>query len=169
MLTVEDGTSVTGADAFISLADAEALYLDRNGEAWSGTDPEKEAAIRRATAFVDSLDFVGEPLNGRDQALAFPRKNAFDRNGLEIPEDEVPKEVVTATGLLAFAESATPGILTPTVDRAGAVKSEQVGPIRVEFAGNPGTVSFNRQVVTGAMDLLGPLILGGNTKFVGRA
>jgi len=168
-LTVEDGTGVTGADAYISLADAEALYLDRNGEAWSGTDALKEAAIRRATSFVDSLRFVGSPVGKRTQALQWPREDATDRNGFDIPEDEVPDEVETATGILAFAELTTPGILSPEVDRSALVKSETVGPISVEYAGNPATVGFQRVTITAAMDILEPLIIGRGTKFLGRA
>jgi len=168
-LTVEDGTAVTGADAFISLADAEALYLDRFGEAWSGTDVLKESAIRRATRFVDSLDFVGSPVNGRSQPLAWPRKNPHDRDGEDIAKTELPIEVERATGILAFAELTTPGVLTPEIDRTGIVKRESVGPLEVEYAGNPGTESWQRTTITAAMDILKPLILSGNTRFLGRA
>jgi hypothetical protein len=168
-LVVEDGTGVTGADAYISLADAEALYLDRFGSAWSGTDAEKEAAIRRATSYVDSLNFVGTPANGRDQALAWPREDATDRDGEDIAKTELPREVERATGILAFAELTTPGILTPEIDRTAITKREKVGSIEVEYAGNPGTESWQRTTITAAMDILKPLIVSGKTKFLDRA
>lgn len=168
-LTVEDGSGVTGADAYISLADAEALYLSRNGTAWSGTDTLKEAAIRRATSFVDSLRFVGSPVGKRAQALQWPREDATDRNGFDIAEDELPEEVETATGILAFVELETPGALTPEIDRTGLVKSETVGPISVEYIGNPATIDYQRITITAAMDILEPLIVGRGTQFLGRA
>jgi len=168
-LTVEDGSGVTDADAYISLADAEALYLKRNGEAWAGTDADKEAAIIRATSWVDTLDFVGSPSGGRSQSLQWPRKNATDRNGYEIDTDELPHEVEDATGILAFAEFDAPGILTPDIDRTAFAKREKVGPIEVENVSNPGTESWNRVTVTAAMDLLNALTIGVNTKFLARA
>lgn len=169
MLIVEDGTGVTGADAYISLIDADALHLSRNGAAWSGTDQEKEAAIRRATAFVDTLRFFGKPVGGRSQSLAWPREEAFDADGFAIDKAELPEEVKTATGILAFAELATPGLLSPEVSRSGLFKRQKVGQIEVEFAGNPATIDFQRTVVTAAMDLLTPLTIGRGTKFIGRA
>lgn len=168
-LVVEDGTNVSGADAYISLADAEALYLDRQGAAWDGTDALKEAAIRRATAYVDSLKFVGQPVNGRSQPLAWPRKNAHDRDGEDIAQTEVPREVVTATGILAFTELLNPGALTPSVLRTELVKREKVGPIEQEYVGNPGSVEWSRTVVTEAMDILAPLIMCSNTRVLDRA
>jgi hypothetical protein len=160
---------VTGADAYISLADAEALYLARQGEAWSGDDTAKEAAIRRATAYVDSLKFVGQPVDGRNQALAWPRKNAHDRDGEDIAQTELPREVETATGILAFVELTTPGALTPEVLRTELVKREKVGPIEQEYVGNPGSVEWSRTVVTAAMDILRPLMVNGATRFLRRA
>ena len=168
-LTVEDGTGVTDADAYISLADAEALYLKREGTAWAGTDEAKEAAIIRATAYVDSLKFVGQPVNGRSQSLAWPRKNAHDRDGEEIEQTELPYEVETATGILSFIELQTPGALTPEVLRTDLVKREKVGPIEQEYIGNPGSIEWSRTFVTAAMDLLKPLIMNGGTRFLLRA
>ena len=168
-LTVEDGTGVTNADAYISLIDAEAQYLKRFGEAWPGTDPEKESAIIRATSWVDNLNFIGAPVGGRSQSLAWPRKDATDRDGFEISATELPHEISTATGILAFAEKVTPGILTPDIDRTAIRKRQKVGPIEIENAGNPGTERFNRVVVTAAMDLLKPLTIGGNAQFLARA
>ncbi|MDT8321523.1 MAG: hypothetical protein RQ826_13440 [Xanthomonadales bacterium] len=169
MLIIEDGTGVPDADAYISLADADALHVSRDGAAWAGTDPDKEAAIRRATAFVDTLRFMGRPAGGRAQSLAWPRENAFDADGFEISLTELPEEIKTAAGILAFAELASPGLLFPEVNRAGLFKRQRVGPIEVEFAGNPASVEFQRTVVTAAMDLLTPLTIGRGVKFVGRA
>lgn len=166
-LIVEDGTGVTDADAYISLADAEAQYLKRFGEAWSGTDAAKEASIIRATRFVDSLKFVGSPVGKRAQSLEWPRKDATDRNGFEIAQTELPIEVERATAIFAFAELTTPGVLTPEIDRTGLTKSETVGPISVEYAGNPGTEQWNRTTITAAMDIIKPLTV--STKFLGRA
>ena len=168
-LTVEDGTGLADADAYISLADAEAYYLDFNGTAWTGDDADKEAAIRRGARYLDGLRWKGVRTQKRAQALAWPRYGATDCDGTLIPSGEVPIEVEQANALLAFYELANPGSLDPTVTIATLAKREKVDVIEVEYRGSAPTVQNSRPVVTAAMDLIRCLTLGGGQGFLKRA
>ncbi len=77
-MVVEDGTGLANADALISVAYADAYHAAR-GNAWSGTQPEKEQAIVRATDYMDAMDWAGERLTDT-QSLAWPR------SGLGVPD-----------------------------------------------------------------------------------
>jgi len=167
MLTTTPGSA--SADAYVSLVDAEAYYLAYNGAAWPGTDIDKEAAIRRATRYLDGLRWKGVKASGREQALEWPRFGAYDCDGYVIPSDAVPVEVVNACSLLAFYELANPGGLDPNVTLTQIAKREKVDVIEVEYNGAPATAQNVRPVVTGAMDLIRCLTMGGGQGFLERA
>lgn len=77
-LIVEDGTGRANADAYVSLAEADAYFLTRN-TAWATiSEANREAAIRFATAWIDDT-YVGLWKGARVnefQALAWPRDNS---------------------------------------------------------------------------------------------
>ena len=168
-LTVEDGSNVTGADAYVSLADADAYYLAYNGVAWPGTDIEKESAIRRATRYLDGIRWKGIKASGRSQPLEWPRFGVYDCDGYVVPSDEVPVEVVDACSLLSFYEAANPGGLDPNVTLTQIAKREKVDVIEVEYNGAAVTAQNVRPVITGAMDLIKCLTLTGGQRFLERA
>lgn len=133
MLTVEDGTGVSDADALVTLAEADAYFTDYGG-AWTGDDADKEAAIRRASAWLSEyFRWNGSRTNGRDQALAWPRSGVTDCDGNKIASDEIPVEVKRATFTAALFELATPFGLTPSITPTGTAKREKVGPLEVEY------------------------------------
>ncbi len=74
-LTVEDGTGLADADAYISLAEALTYCTDYGLADWSAagvTDPKRETAIRQATEYIDTVYL---PVSGRlvsTQALQYP-------------------------------------------------------------------------------------------------
>lgn len=168
-LIVEDGSNVTDADAYISLVDAEAYYLAYNGAAWAGDDEDKEAAIRRATRYLDNLKWKGQRVNGRAQSLDWPRYAVTDCDGSRIPASEIPIEVQRANALLAFYEKDVPNGLNPNVNLMTLAKREKVDVIEIEYRDTAGTVNNAKPVVTSAMDMIGCLTLSGNTRFLERA
>jgi len=170
-LTVEDGTGLTDSDAYISLADAEAYYLDYQGAAWDSTssDTLKNSAIRRAARYLDGMRWKGRRTHERAQSMDWPRYGATDCDGSTIPSNEVPIEVARANALLAFYELANPGGLDPTVTISTLAKREKVDVIEVEYRGVAPTVQSSRPVVTAAMDLIQCLTLAGGTTFLKRA
>lgn len=169
-LTVEDGTGLTNADSFVTLAAADAYHAAIGNATWTGTDEVKEQAIRRASRFLtDSFKWKGYPIKGRDQSLAWPRFYVEDSEGYGIQPDEVPSEVIRATHELALLELITPGTMTPTVTLSARVKREKVGPLEVEYL-NAGVDAWaDRPVVTKVIDMVGGLLRPGGSRLQGQS
>src|SRR5215216_1766526 len=75
-LTVEDGTGLAGADAYISLAEFRAFRIKHYVPADSVPDDELEQAVRRGTRYLDGRfrgRFLGFRTNGFLQSLEWPR------------------------------------------------------------------------------------------------
>ena len=156
-----------------TLADANAYHLARGNAGWTGADPAKEAALQRATDYIDGRYrrltgggcwvsmFRGKRTAGRDQELEWPRTGATDSEGNEIPDDEVPDEVENATYEAALLELTTPGSLSPVFVGSQQVTKEKVGPIEVQYAETEqqaGQMPPNRPVVPLIDDILAGLI-----------
>lgn len=93
-LNVQDYTGeIAGANAYISLSDAKALFTAR-GITTSASDDEISASIISATEYVDlRFDFTGERL-AEGQTTEFPRYAEED-------EDALNEYIVKACGLYA--------------------------------------------------------------------
>lgn len=168
-LEVEDGTGKANAESYVSVADC-STYCDARGLTFSsGTTGNKEAALRRATAYIDGAygpRFIGMRVNGRSQALQWPRVEAYDSSvDNYVASDSVPVEVVNATCEAAVRELASPGALNPDLKRGGAIKSVKAGSVSVEYQGNaPGDTTYS------IIDrILAPLISARAGSLVGRA
>jgi hypothetical protein len=122
-LIVEDGTGLADADSYLSLAGADAYHGALGNGSWAtAAAAEREAALRRATQYLDTrYRWRGEPLTDT-QALAWPRTAAA----------WPVKRLQDATAELAL-RAAEQGSLYADEGTA-AVKSETVGPISVTYA-----------------------------------
>ena len=79
MLTVEDGTGLANADAYVSVADADAYFAARSIAAWAAFDTTaKEVAIRAGTQWLDdTYRGLWKGFRTHDvQSLAWPRDNS---------------------------------------------------------------------------------------------
>jgi hypothetical protein len=131
-LIVQDNNgSVPGANGYISVAEFKAYHDDR-AQAYTGfNDAAIEAAIIRATDYLDQrFRFVGKRRQGRSQTTEWPRSDAWDRDERDV--NDVPPEVKEATA--EYALRALAATLNPDPERnASGVaiqsKSEAVGPI----------------------------------------
>ena len=118
-LIVETGEGLADADAYVSVADCTA-YAASHGLSFTGTEPEQEARIRRATQYIDTeYSFKGEEQTDA-QALVWPRT---------VAPGIVPREIVSACCELACK----PGDLWTDVD-ASAVIEKTFGPITKKYA-----------------------------------
>lgn len=128
---VETGSGSATANAYGTSAEADAYFTERANTAWTGADTTKQAAIIKATQFLDaSYVFNGYPLR-ETQALAWPRAYAEDKDGRPIRSDIVPAAVKHATfelALYALGASLAPNIVG--TDRVARVKA---GSAEVEF------------------------------------
>jgi len=167
-LVVEDGTGLTNANAFLSLADAKA-YWDERAMAYSPyTDSVLEAAIVRATDFLsDHYVWKGFKLKERndvdgEQSLAWPRDYVIDRNGYDINAFSVPTEIEKATAELALYEAANPQGLKPIYEPQGGVESMvRVGPITVQYDIQRSAPEGARPVLLAVWDLVWEFVSDG--------
>lgn len=124
-LAVEDGSGVSGADSYASVAVISAYWAGRSnrGEAatWAvAEEAAQEAAAREATQYLDAVYgpyYLGLRAS-YEQGLLWPRASALDLAGRAL--SALPAELVTAVCELAGrAVSAT---LAADVDNANGVK-----------------------------------------------
>lgn len=157
----EDGTGLSNANSYSSVAYADAYFADRGILTWDGTDALKENWLIRATDYIDlrfRSRFKGSPLTPT-QALAFPRKIYT----VSCFPDDVKK------ACCEYALRAKTGALAPdpVVSETGQVVSkteEKVGPIeeKITFSANASNSTIALFKPYPAADfLLAPWLLTG--------
>lgn len=157
-LVVETGAGLANAQAFADADAYTAWHTAFYGAAPTATTAAIEAAILRAVAYMNALDWVGIPSQGRDQSLAWPRGFAADRDGIGIGGDVVPREVIEAQHMLTVAEIATPGALAPSVVTKDQKVLVEVKGIKWQPLAGGASASSARTIVLAAMDRLKGLI-----------
>jgi hypothetical protein len=135
-LVVEDGTGKSNAESYAAIADVSA-YAVKFGKTFA-TSPAApaEAACRVATKWLDAFYRARLPgcVANTDQALEWPRSGVCYR-GAELPSDEVPQQIIDAMCEAAIRELASPGALSPDIDRDAYIKSIQAGSVQIEYGG----------------------------------
>lgn len=171
-LIVEDGSNVTGAESYISVADADTYHVKRGNTSWGVlTTENKEILLRKATDYMVQT-YRTQWAGARkydDQALDFPRYDVpkFDSpSGYGVypsyyDDTIVPGEVKVACAELAY--KAISETLAPDIDRI--TKREKVGVLEVEYDTNAGAPYKKYRAID---NLLRPLLLSlGSNTFVG--
>ena len=131
-----------GENSYLSVADADTYWSDRNNSTWSAaSDAEKEAALLEATQYLDkAYRWRGEHPGSSTQLLAWPRNNVVDEQGRT--RTGIPQEIKDATAELAL--EALGGRLVPVQDHGGAVKSQTVNGLSIEYQdGAPANPSYD--------------------------
>ena len=154
-LVVEDGTGLVGADAYTSVADADAYFLASANATWAAaTVPAKEVAIVKATRYMEKR--FGTKWKGliasSEQALGWPRRYVYDERGTELV-DQVPVQIARACAeyaVQALINPLIPEIVYPVADGApvpfGRInrKVEKAGPIYEETYYSTGGAHASR-------------------------
>lgn len=133
-LIVEDGTGLSTAESYISVADADtyiAAYRGANTTWDAATDTAKEVAARQATKYLDGTSSWKGMKEFSTQALAWPRIYAYDETG--IAYDGIPVALEQATAEVMFL-IVTGETITETVTRGGQTVREKVDVIEVEYS-----------------------------------
>ncbi len=138
-LTIEDGTDVNGADSFITIAEFSSMLTDYFAVQPEGTDPEKEAALRRSWVLMSGLEW---------------NPSLWKTFG-----GSIPFNVKLAQAVLGRAEVLSPLALSPQVTLSGRKVLTEVKGIKWTLTGGKDSVEESRPVVTMAMDLLRPYLL----------
>lgn len=158
-LIVEDGTGKPDAESYVSAADADAYHAARGNAGWTGAEAAKEAALRRATEYLDGAyrsRWQGLAVTA-EQGLAWPRRNVWFNVGW-LRSDFVPVQVERACCECALRELQSPGSLAPDLVPGERVVSETVGPLEVEYADNGGSDVASPLVLTAVDRLLAPVL-----------
>lgn len=131
-LIVEDGTGMSTAESFASVAAADTRLAALGNTNWADlTTTEKEQALRRATAYMEQAyrqNWQGTRVNST-QALSWPRSWATV-DGYAVAADSVPAVIANACIDLAFMAAA--GDLNPNLERA--VIRKKLGPLETEYS-----------------------------------
>lgn len=153
-----------------SVAGADAYHSARANAAWTGSDDAKQAALIRASAYIDGKYqqqnscgrwesmFSGSKTGGRGQELQWPRTGASDNEGAAIPSSEVPAEIEKATYEAALRELVTPGSLSPDYVAADAIKRQKVDVLEIEYQATTDGGVPTRPVLTVVDELVAPLL-----------
>ena len=153
-LVVENGSGLSGANSYASVSEADTYASDRGLTAWTGDTAAKEAALIRATDYLEATyreAWLGYRAT-QTQALSWPRTNV-EVDLYPVPANTVPTAVKSATIEMAI-RALTENLLA---DQGQRVKREKVDVLEVEYAdGSDATV---RYPFVGRM--LSPYIYGG--------
>jgi hypothetical protein len=143
------------ANSYATIAEADDYLLERRlhvaDENWKrlGND-EKEAALIWATQVLDQYEFIGT-IASTDQALQWPRNQAFTSDGRTVPNDEIPAVVKDAQAEIAHSLVETDLTATPAGEAYEKVK---VGPIEVTLRDQAGTAAALDQVPEDVQNML---------------
>lgn len=157
-LVTEDGTGRADAESFCTVSFADGYHAARGNDLWGPLlTAEKEAALRRATDYIEAtygLRWIGAAITAT-QALSWPRYYAA-RAGLYPysywASNAVPILLQRACAELAFRAASDD--LAP--DQGRLTRREKVDVIEVEYADNQPAITQYRAVD----DMLAPLLGG---------
>lgn len=143
-LIVEDGSIVTNANTYISLANAKTFLEDFYGEydteaaAFLGFGTSRQELILRRAAY-DLDRRYRKQWKGfkrvQDQALDWPRVDVADEDDYDVPEDSIPRRLQRAQLEIAKRLANDVAIFEDR-DRGGRVKSEKVDVISITYFDN---------------------------------
>ncbi len=114
--TLETGTGIAGANAYVDVAYVDTHHLDRGNSAWDDfTTVEKQQSIIRGTEYIDKrfgIKFRGVRVS-KEQGLEWPRLSAFDADGFLLSGvDDLPRQLEKAAAEYAL-RAAICGTLAP--------------------------------------------------------
>ena len=142
--TLETGSIVLGANAYVDVAEFAAYHTDR-ANTYTATDPQIQAAIIKATAYIDSKyrsRWKGQRVSVL-QTLQWPRYYVMvdDTDGAYVDSDSIPRAVKDAVCEAALRSLTS--TLAPDLERGGRVKREKVDVIETEYMdGSPSTTTY---------------------------
>jgi hypothetical protein len=165
-LIVEDGTGLSTAQSYVSVADCTTYHAAHGNAEWAAaaTDALREAALVRATIAIDSRGFG----NWRGmkylttQALDWPRSGAWDTDG--VPLSGVPQKLIEATCEAALVELESSGALSKKAE--SGLKSIKIGSIEKTWMGASGAAAISYPAIYSPLRRLmngsaGNIALGG--------
>lgn len=155
--------------AYVEVSEADSYHSARGNAAWTGENDAKEAAIVRASEYIDAAygtRFPGQKTGGRSQSLQWPREKwdgsyVKDDEGFDIMNDEIPQEIADATCEAALRELTDPGSMMPDLERGGGIRAMSAGSVSIEYQAN-ASAKTTFSIIDGILSgLLGNVSQGG--------
>ena len=173
---VETGEGLPNATSLVTTMYAVAYWADRGRSSSGHANADIQAALIRSTQWLsESHRWIGYRTRGRNdtrgfQALEWPREGVWDREGNYVQHDEIPKEIMQATAEAGWHELITPHLLQPVYTSHDRVKSEAVGPLRVEYDVSRKDAAGARPVILIVRDIIAEFLAPGfANRLSGRA
>ena len=148
---VEDGSSKTDSNSYLSVADADQYHENHSGSTtWSGeTQANKEKALRLATQYLDIV--YGDQWEGVrsdvDQALDWPRFDVTTHDEDDWWEsDEMPqplKDACAELALISMSETLLPNQSTPGTVKKSSVRVGELSESIEYMGGNSPFTMFS--------------------------
>jgi hypothetical protein len=145
-LVVEDGTSKTDSNTYISLSDADAYFEGRlNASAWTGADDAtKNAGLVQAARILDQYVLWLGWLTDSDQAMAWPRAGIFYAGSGQY---YASYDINLATSVYSIDDDSIPAVIQDAQCELALVLISQDTQATADTAG------FKSIGVAGAVDL----------------
>ncbi len=158
---VEDGTVVADANSLCSVEYADSYFTDRAIATWTGAEAAKQAALIRATDYIEvfyGYRFRGTRLDA-EQSLSFPREDIGQ-------DDVVPVAIQKACAEYALRTlDGTPLAPDPTATESGLAliaESHKTGPITDTYryaSKGPGATPAPTKSYPAADKLIKPFLI----------
>ncbi|MEW6658776.1 MAG: DnaT-like ssDNA-binding protein [Thermodesulfobacteriota bacterium] len=133
-IIIEDGSGVTGANSYVSVASATAYLNSKGLTTWgTSTTTAKEVSLNQATLYMELLPWKGAKAL-QTYPLAWPRRGMLDRDGYSVLSDTIPQSVKYAQIELAYRYKAGKNPLADISSGDGYVTKESVGPIEIDHS-----------------------------------
>lgn len=163
--TVEDGTGVDGANSYATVSEADDYHEDRGNTSWTGTDEAKQAALVKATDYIEGRwagSFKGQKEFNTDQPLSFPRSYLYDRNGDLV--EGVPDKLKAAVFEYALRALTTSLFVDPSATSTQQISRlrEKIGPIETETYYAEGSVASTTKAIPAADYFLKDFVVSGS-------
>lgn len=177
-LVVEDGSGVSGANTYISVADADLYQTNRGRSSWISLDADAKAvALIMATDAIDSLyPWIGKKKTST-QGLKWPRIEGKTPDGIEIVLSDsdgfgvegVPQAVVNACAEAAFL-SLTEELFVDD-DPRGKVVRKKTDVLETQFQEDSPNLKPAMPTIFGSLNamLKGLYVMPSNGMKVGKA
>ncbi len=98
-IILEDGTGVSNANSYVTLAEANTYFTNTGNLGWGGEDDFKTQNLINATAALDATygpRFISMLRDNVDQALLWPRDQVWDRHSRRINNGVIPTPLKNA-------------------------------------------------------------------------
>jgi hypothetical protein len=138
---VEDGTGLSTATSYVSVADADSYVSTMGGNAtWeAATNAQKQGALMYATRYLDDSFQWYSFIYSTSQALGWPRNSFTDKEGRTIPAATVHEPIKNATVEMALAHLS--GGINETSSEG--IQSEKIGDSSITYRAGGSQKSYS--------------------------